>query len=98
MAVVMTTHFPNPPHNFLSAGTNALVADTSISGKRAFCSGGSYPHSPFITLKQQSVAGLNAQRTANFAGYRNLSLAGDFCLFLQEPPSVPYFITRFLTF
>jgi hypothetical protein len=83
MAVVMAAHFPNPSRNSLSAGTNALVADTSISGERALCSGWSHPHSLFVTLKQQPVARPNTQGAANLTGYGNLTLTGDFGLFFQ---------------
>jgi len=83
MAVVMTAHLLNPFRNTFSAGTNALVANTSILGEWALRPDWAHPDSLFITLEQQPVARPNTQRAANLERYGNLTFAGDFCLFLQ---------------
>jgi len=79
----MTAHLLNPSHNSLPAGTNALVANTSIFGEWALRPGWAHPDSLFIALEQQPVARPHTQCAANLERYGNLAFAGDFCLFLQ---------------
>lgn len=79
----MTPKFPKPAGDTLPARTDAGIADSAILGKCALAAHGSDTNAGFVAFKYQLISGTDTEDPSYFKGDSNLSLAGDFGLFLH---------------
>jgi hypothetical protein len=92
----MASKFPKPAGDALPARTDPGIADSAILGKCALAAHGSDTNAGFVAFKYQLISGTDTEDPSYFKGDSNLSLAGDFGLFLHFElifltlPQTPY--------